>query len=55
METIVNSEDVEVFKKDWAPQFIEVSTCCGSKEEAHKIARLAVETRLCACVHIIPI
>ena len=32
--------------------FIEVSTCCGNEEEAHKIARLAVDGRLCACVHI---
>ena len=40
---------------DNAPQFIEISTCCASIEEAHKIARLAVEKRLCACAHIIPI
>lgn len=31
---------------------IEISTTCGNKGEAHKIARLAVEKKLCACVHI---
>ena len=32
--------------------FIEVSTTCGNREEARGIAKLAVERKLCACVHI---
>jgi len=31
---------------------IEISTTCGSKEEAKRIAEIAVTRRLCACVHI---
>ncbi|MDP3087807.1 MAG: divalent-cation tolerance protein CutA [Methylotenera sp.] len=31
---------------------IEVSTTCGTREEAKKIAKLAITEKLCACVHI---
>ncbi len=35
--------------------FIELSTTCASSDEAHRIAKLAIELRLAACAHIIPV
>jgi periplasmic divalent cation tolerance protein len=34
---------------------VEIQTTCGSQDEARRIARAAVERRLCACAHIEPI
>ncbi|WP_234265236.1 divalent-cation tolerance protein CutA [Hydrogenophaga sp. NFH-34] len=35
--------------------FVEINSTCPTKEEAQRIARLAVEARLCACAHIYPV
>ncbi len=35
--------------------FIELCTTCASNDEAHHIARHAIDARLAACAHIIPV
>lgn len=35
-----------------SPQFVEAKTTCGDEDEALRIARMAVESNLCACSHV---